>query len=84
MKLEEMYVCKIKKLESEINSRQHCEADMILCELLESLGYEKVVEEYNKINKYYPILEEKEIVTNDYDGRLVHRIKNHVSKYSDK
>ena len=31
----------------------HCEADDIICELLESLGYKDVVEEYNKIDKWF-------------------------------
>lgn len=76
MKLEETYVDKIKKLEPEINCRQHSEADLILCELLEKLGYENVVEEYKKIPKYYPSMGEKEIITNNHwEGKIVHRIK---------
>lgn len=31
----------------------HMEADRILCELLSSLGYEDVVEEWSKIHKWY-------------------------------
>ena len=31
----------------------HSLADDLLCILLESLGYEKTVEEYNKIEKWY-------------------------------
>jgi len=31
----------------------HSQADGILCELLSSLGYEKVVAEYNKVDKWY-------------------------------
>lgn len=31
----------------------HIEADQVLCELLESLGHKDVVEEYNKIHKWY-------------------------------
>lgn len=76
MKLEEIYVNKIKKLEPEINCRQHSEADLILCELLNKLGYEKVVEEYRKIPKYYPSMDEKEIITKDWNGTIVHRVKN--------
>jgi hypothetical protein len=29
----------------------HAEADQALCDLLEALGYKKVVEEYNKVEK---------------------------------
>jgi len=67
MKLEEIYVDKIKKLEPEVNFRKHSEADILLCELLNKLGYEKVVEEYNKIPKYYLSLGESEVsIGNDY------------------
>jgi hypothetical protein len=31
----------------------HIEADEILCSLLEKLGYEKVVEEWKKVPKWY-------------------------------
>lgn len=31
----------------------HYEADDIICKLLESLGYEDVVEEYRNVNKWY-------------------------------
>ena len=31
----------------------HVLADRILCELLISLGYEKVINAYNKLNKWY-------------------------------
>ena len=31
----------------------HVAADDILCDLLESLGYTEVVEEYNNIDKWY-------------------------------
>ncbi|MDG0556530.1 hypothetical protein [Klebsiella quasipneumoniae] len=31
----------------------HCNADGIICELLESLGYGDVVKEYDKIDKWY-------------------------------
>jgi hypothetical protein len=40
--------------ESMVNQHeQHVEADEVLCELLISLGYEDVVEEYRKIEKWY-------------------------------
>ena len=31
----------------------HIDADDVLCELLKSLGYEDVVSEYQKINKWF-------------------------------
>lgn len=31
----------------------HSAADGILCEILEALGYDEVVNEYNKIDKWY-------------------------------
>ena len=31
----------------------HCAADNILCELLISLGYKEVVDEFNLIDKWY-------------------------------
>lgn len=68
MKLEEIYVDKIKKLEPEVNFRKHSEADILLCELLTKLGYEKVVKEYKKIPKYYPSLGESERYIEQYYG----------------
>lgn len=31
----------------------HADADTVLCDLLEALGYKKVVKEYNKVEKWY-------------------------------
>ena len=31
----------------------HADADQVLCDLLEFLGYKKVVEEYHKVEKWY-------------------------------
>lgn len=31
----------------------HEDADNVLCDLLKDLGYDKVVEEYNKVEKWY-------------------------------
>ena len=31
----------------------HFEADDVLCELLKALGYTKIVEEYDKVKKWY-------------------------------
>lgn len=47
----------IKRLEEVINDDDtesaHGNADDILCELLEKLGYKDVVETYNKVSKWY-------------------------------
>lgn len=47
----------INRLTNEIDNRDiegaHGEADDILCELLIELGYQKVVDEYNNIPKWY-------------------------------
>lgn len=31
----------------------HCEADKLLCKFLEKNGYEKLVEEWRKVRKWY-------------------------------
>lgn len=31
----------------------HEDADNVLCDLLKDLGYDRVVEEYNKVEKWY-------------------------------
>lgn len=31
----------------------HCSADDVLCDLLKSLGYQDVVDEYDKVKKWY-------------------------------
>ena len=31
----------------------HIDADTVLCDLLNALGYKKIVEEYNKVEKWY-------------------------------
>jgi hypothetical protein len=50
----EEYIVKIKELQGdgdiEIN---HQQADKLLCELLIKLGHKDVVDEYNKIDKWY-------------------------------
>lgn len=49
-KLSDKYVKKLKKYDSEAN---HVDADDDLMDLLTELGYEKVVEMYNKVPKWY-------------------------------
>jgi len=47
-------ITKLKILQKGIDDEvMHCEADYILCELLNCLGYSEVVEEYNKVDKFY-------------------------------
>lgn len=47
----------VKRLQEEVNNDDtecaHRNADYILCELLEKLGYKDVVEKYNKVSKWY-------------------------------
>jgi hypothetical protein len=47
----------IKRLQVEVNSGDiedgHGNADDILCELLEKIGYKEVVEIYHKVPKWY-------------------------------
>lgn len=31
----------------------HVDADQVLCDLLEALGYKQIVEEYDKVKKWY-------------------------------
>lgn len=47
----------VKRLQEEVNNDDtedaHINADYILCELLEKLGYKDVVEKYNEVSKWY-------------------------------
>lgn len=47
----------VSRLQKEVNNndkeRTHVNADDILCELLEKLGYKDVVEKYNEVSKWY-------------------------------
>ena len=47
-------IARLKELQqSEDLALSHTEADLILTTLLVSLGFEDVVEEYRKVNKWY-------------------------------
>ena len=48
------YMDKLKAAQenSDVESA-HADADQALCDLLEALGYKKVIEEYNKVEKWY-------------------------------
>lgn len=50
---EDYFVERIKEASNHGVEEGHYLADGILCDLLEAIGYKKVVEEYNKINKWY-------------------------------
>lgn len=47
----------VKRLQEEVNNDDtecaHINADDILCELLEKLGYTDVVEKYNEVSKWF-------------------------------
>lgn len=47
----------VSRLQEEANNGDtecaHMNADDILCELLEKLGYKDVVEKYNEVSKWY-------------------------------
>ena len=47
----------VKRLQAEVENGDtecaHVNADDILCELLEKLGYKEVVEKYNEVSKWY-------------------------------
>ena len=45
---------KLRKLQKNENSElAHCGADHVLCDLLETLGFKDVVQEYYKVEKWY-------------------------------
>ena len=47
----------VKRLQEEVKNKDieeaHYNADQVLCDLLEELGYKEVVDTYNKVDKYY-------------------------------
>lgn len=50
----EQAIAELKKLqESGDIEAAHCEADGVLCKLLEALGYQDVTAEWAKIDKWY-------------------------------
>ena len=48
--LNEKYLSQMKLLKNEL---EHDEADCLLCELLEELGYTDLVDTYRKLPKWY-------------------------------
>lgn len=48
------YVARLKELQGSNDPEcAHASADGILCEILEALGYDEIVNEYDKIDKWY-------------------------------
>lgn len=39
--------------ENEDTESAHAEADNVLCDLLTTLGYKKLIDEYHKVKKWY-------------------------------
>lgn len=49
----EEVIARLKALHNGDPEESHTEGDRILCDLLVSLGYKEVVEEWKKIDKWY-------------------------------
>lgn len=48
------YMKRLKEAQENHDTEEaHADADNVLCDLLEALGYKKVVEAYNKVSKWY-------------------------------
>jgi hypothetical protein len=52
--IKESVIARLKKEQTNWDTENaHCEADDLLCELLNEIGLQEVVEEYIKIGKWY-------------------------------
>jgi hypothetical protein len=50
----EQAIAELKKLQASGDTEAaHCDADGVLCKLLEALGYGDVTEEWAKVDKWY-------------------------------
>ena len=50
----EEIIARLKELQQDDDIEgAHIQADWIICDLLEDLGYTKVIKEYDKISKWY-------------------------------
>ena len=48
------YMKRLKEAQEDRDTESaHADADEVLCDLLEALGYKKVVEAYRKVSKWY-------------------------------
>lgn len=53
-KEQQEYINRLRELQKDRDIEcAHSAADGILCEILEKLGYNNIVKEYDKINKWY-------------------------------
>lgn len=53
-KEQQEYINRLRELQQKNDIEcGHSAADGILCEVLEKLGYDSIVKEYNKIDKWY-------------------------------
>jgi len=53
-RIDRKYIQKLKQLQGDGDTEiVHVKADKILCELLTELAYTEVVEEFNKLEKWY-------------------------------
>ena len=52
-KLQDKYVKEMSGIDNDDTETAHREADHLLCEILEKLGYQKLVDEYREIPKWY-------------------------------
>lgn len=52
-RLSEIYLKQMKECSKYETEYSHIEADNILCELLEKLGYTELIETYQKLDKWY-------------------------------
>ncbi len=51
---EQTAIRKLKKIQKLFDlEKDHLDADKVLCDFLQTLGYNKIVEEYNKVDKAY-------------------------------
>lgn len=49
-----LYMKRLKAAQQDSDTESaHAEADEVLCALLKALGYTKIVEEYDKVPKWY-------------------------------
>ena len=53
-KIRKLYLARLKTIAEETDIEDgHIEADQILCDILDMLGFDDIVEAYNSIEKWY-------------------------------
>ncbi|MGU3399240.1 hypothetical protein ACLBWS_05775 [Brucellaceae bacterium D45D] len=51
---EKIYINRLRQLQGRGDTElQHVHADDVLCDLLKQLGYEEIVSEFDKVDKWY-------------------------------